>query len=94
MADVGSVTELDLPHDGRALAVCDWDADGQNDIFLSSRTAPRLRLMRNNISDASHFVSVKLQGAKCNRDAIGARLKLFIGKNGARKFTSASASCG
>lgn len=84
MANVSSVTDLDLPDDGRALAVCDWDADGKDDIVLSSRTSPRLRLLRNNVNSRSGFLRIKLVGTDCNRDAIGARLTLVVGKQAER----------
>ncbi|MCH2114696.1 MAG: tetratricopeptide repeat protein [Pirellulales bacterium] len=76
-SDVSSVTGLDFPEDGRGLIAVDWDRDGDLDLWISNRTGPRLRLMRNNSSPGSRqFVQVKLQGTTCNRDAIGARVEL------------------
>ena len=46
-ADASAVTGLDFPDDGRGLAVCDWDHDGDLDVWLRNRTGPRLRLMLN-----------------------------------------------
>ena len=46
-ANVSAVTGLDFKDDGRAVAVTDWDHDGDLDLWLRNRTGPRLRLMRN-----------------------------------------------
>ena len=76
-ADVSYISGLGFKDDGRALAVTDWDGDGDLDLWSQNRTAPRLRLMRNNTNAENHSVSFLLSGTrKSNRDAIGARLKL------------------
>ena len=81
-ANVSSVTGLDFPDDGRAIASVDWDQDGDLDLWIQNRTGPRLRFMRNQTRDAStitsdrpspNFVALQLQGVNSNRDAIGAR---------------------
>lgn len=46
-ADASAVTGLDFLDDGRAVAVVDWDLDGDLDLWMSARTAPRLRFVRN-----------------------------------------------
>ena len=80
-ANVSAASGLDFPDDGRALAVVDWDGDGDLDIWLASRTGPRLRLMRNESNPAvtgNQFVSFSLRGTTCNRDAIGARVEVHL----------------
>ena len=79
-ANVSSVSGVDFPDDARAMAVTDWDQDGDLDIWLRNRTAPRVRLLRNdtNTSTAKNYISVKLRGTQCNPDAIGA-IATFIG---------------
>lgn len=67
---------LGLDDDGRALAVCDWDRDGDQDIWLRNRNAPRLRLMLNGSENNAVAVSLCLEGVNCNRDAIGAKVTL------------------
>ena len=78
-ADISSVVGLGFYDDGRALAVTDWDGDGDLDLWSHNRTAPRLRLMRNNSPRELGSLSVRLEGAGgSNRDAIGARLVLKL----------------
>ncbi len=73
--DVSSLSGINFNDDGRAIAICDWDRDGDQDMWLRNRSAPRIRLMRNN-SSGSRSVSIRLQGVKSNRDGIGAVVKL------------------
>ncbi|MEM7584121.1 MAG: tetratricopeptide repeat protein [Acidobacteriota bacterium] len=75
-ANVSSVSGLDLIDDGRGLAAVDWDHDGDLDLWTTNRTAPRVRFLRNDLPPGSHTLQLKLQGAKVNRDAIGARATL------------------
>ena len=88
-ANVAAATGLDLPDDGRALAVTDWDGDGRLDLWMSCRTSPRLRLLRNNVPGPSNYLAVKLRGVRSNRDAIGARLELYYGRAGGSKIVRA-----
>ena len=46
-ANISAISGLDFPDDGRAVALVDWDHDGDLDMWISNRNAPRLRLMRN-----------------------------------------------
>jgi len=48
-ADIGGVSGLDDPADGRAAAILDYDRDGWLDIALVNANAPRLALFRNRI---------------------------------------------
>jgi hypothetical protein len=73
-ADVAALTGADFEDDGRAVALADWDDDGKVDLVLANRTAPRVRLLRNQTPSGAHFLAVDLAGAARNRDAIGARV--------------------
>jgi len=78
-ADASYVSGFGFDDDGRALAVTDWDGDGDLDLWAYNRTAPRLRLLRNNTPAKNHSAAFRLKGGgKSNRDAIGARLKLTL----------------
>ena len=69
---------LDFPDDGRGLAFLDLEGDGDLDVAISNRTAPRLRLMRNELPAGDRFVALRLggNGAGTNRDAVGARVEV------------------
>ena len=71
-ADVSFVSGLDFADDGRAVAVVDWDGDGDLDLWLRNRTGPQLRLLRNDHPGTGHFLALRLEGTDSNRDAIGA----------------------
>ncbi|MFT5303036.1 MAG: tetratricopeptide (TPR) repeat protein [Mariniblastus sp.] len=77
-ATVSGVSGLDYPDDGRAIAVVDWDQDGDLDLWISNRNAPRLRFMRNNSTRYHHSLVLRLigNGNSSNRDAIGARVEV------------------
>ena len=87
-ASVSAVTGLDYPDDGRAVATCDWDFDGQLDLWFTARTAPRLRFVRNQQPTTNHFVAVRLRGngTTTNRDAIGARVELYLAGDKTQPF--------
>ena len=87
-ANVSAVTGLDYPDDGRAVAVVDWDHDGDLDLWFTNRNAPRLRLMRNDTPLENRFLSLQLQGngESTNRDAIGARVEVVVKDEGARQL--------
>jgi len=77
-ASVASVSGIDFPDDGRGLAIVDWDHDGDLDLWLSNRTAPRIRFLRNNSTGANQSLMLRLvgNGTTTNRDAIGARVEV------------------
>jgi tetratricopeptide (TPR) repeat protein len=86
-ADASAVSGFDTPDDGRALAVVDWDGDGALDLWISSRSAPRLRLFRNTNTGGARSVMVQLVDPSArggNRDAIGARVELLREDEGPR----------
>ena len=54
-AEVGGLLGVDFDDDARAVAVVDWDRDGDLDLWVTNRTAPRVRLLRNNQPSANSF---------------------------------------
>ena len=79
-ANVSAVSGFDFSGDGRGLALTDWDRDGNLDIWITNRTAPRVQFLRNNSPTTGRFASMILigNGESTNRDAIGARVELVL----------------
>jgi enediyne biosynthesis protein E4 len=72
----GPVFKKDFP--ARGLAVGDYNNDGRLDILVVNNGKPPL-LLRNNVRNDNHWVGLRLQGATCNRDAIGALISWSAG---------------
>jgi enediyne biosynthesis protein E4 len=62
----------------RGLAVGDYDNDGRQDVLCVNRNA-RADLFRNTANDSNHWLTIRLVGTKCNRDAAGARVWVVAG---------------
>lgn len=76
--DVSAPAGLDLSHDGRAAAPLDWDFDGDLDLVVSARSAPRLRVLRNDQGTENGWLAVQLVGLGTNKDGIGARVEVTL----------------
>jgi hypothetical protein len=57
----------------RGLAVGDFNNDGKLDVLIANNGAAPV-LLRNVSSAGNHWIGVRLQGVKANRDAIGAKI--------------------
>jgi len=62
----------------RGLATGDFLNDGRLGVLVGNNGGPPV-LLRNNVSQANHWLGLKLQGVKCNRDAVGARITWSAG---------------
>jgi len=94
-ANASSTTGWDFLDDGRAVALVDWDSDGDLDVWTANRTAPRLRFLRNNAGTQNGFLAIRLVGKTCNRDAIGSRLELHLkGEHGKKLIRTLKAGEG
>jgi tetratricopeptide (TPR) repeat protein len=62
--------------DSRAFAVTDVDGDGCVDLIVKSRLGPQVRVFQNRCGQGRERIALRLVGAKSNRDAIGARVRV------------------
>ncbi len=77
-ANVSSAVGLNLPDDGRGLALTDWDGDGRVDFWQTNRNGPRVRFLKNEYQTEHDFLALRLTGTHTNRDAIGARVEVHL----------------
>jgi len=63
---------------GRGLAVGDFDNDGDPDLLLMNVGEPPV-LLRNDGGNRNHWLGIKLEGTKSNRDGIGAKVTVTAG---------------
>ena len=75
-ANISAISGFDFPDDGRALALTDWDQDGDLDVWVGNRSGPQVRFLNNETNNGHHYLAVRLEGRECNRDAIGARVEV------------------
>ena len=68
-------------HSARGAAFDDLDNDGDVDVvILNSRERPSiLRNMYRELGGPNHWLQLRLQGVKTNRDGVGARVKVVAG---------------
>jgi enediyne biosynthesis protein E4 len=62
----------------RGMAVGDYDNDGRPDVLVMNNGGAPV-LLRNTSGDGNHWLGIALEGTRCNRDAIGARLTWSAG---------------
>lgn len=79
-ACISAVSGLDFPDDGRGVSVVDWDSDGDQDLWVSNRNAPRIRYFRNDTHTGNNYITLQLvgNGSTTSRDAVGARVEVFL----------------
>lgn len=66
------------PRVGRGLAAGDFDNDGRVDLLVSENHGPA-RLWRNETAPPGHWLLVRLEGTRSNRDGLGARITISAG---------------
>ncbi len=65
-------------HAGRGLAIGDLWNDGRISAVISNMNAPP-SLLVNQVRSPNHWIGLRLQGTKSNRDGIGARVTVKVG---------------
>ena len=75
-AEVGG--GFDQPKVGRGLAYADFDRDGDVDLLLTTNNGPAY-LYRNDQLSGNRSIRFRLVGTTSNRDAIGAKVRIFGG---------------
>jgi hypothetical protein len=69
------VAAFNEPLVARGLAYGDYDRDGDLDVLIATNNGPA-HLYRNDGGNANHWLSVKLEGTRCNRNGIGAVVRV------------------
>ncbi len=62
----------------RGAAIADFDNDGDLDILVNNNGGAA-ELLRNDGGNANHWLEILLIGTRSNRDAVGARVKIWAG---------------
>jgi hypothetical protein len=73
--DCRSLGDLVRPRVTRGLAVGDIDNDGDIDVAMGAQNGP-LQLFRNDGGNRNHWLTLRLEGVRAPRDAIGAKLTI------------------
>jgi hypothetical protein len=79
------------PKVGRGAAFADYDRDGDLDVLITTNRGPAY-LFRNDSNNGNHSLRLKLIGTKSNRDAIGATVKLYNGKDVSSRMVKSGSS--
>ncbi len=73
-------------------AFADFDNDGRVDVVVTAQNSPA-RLFRNTSVRSGHWIALRLQGTRSNRDGLGARVRLTRA-DGRLQYNHATASTG
>ncbi len=65
-------------HSSRGAAFGDIDNNGTVEVLINNQNEPP-SLLRENTQPANHWITLKLEGVRANRSAIGARVKVTAG---------------
>jgi len=69
---------ITAPSSSRGLAIGDFWNDGKLSAVVSNMNAPPSMLV-NQVKNGNHWVAIKTEGVKSNRDGLGARIRVKVG---------------
>lgn len=69
---------------GRGVAIGDLDNDGAVDVVVSN-IGDRAFVLHNNLGKLNHWIGIKTQGTRSNRDGIGCKIKI-VAASGATQY--------
>jgi hypothetical protein len=69
---------MTTPSSSRGLAIGDFWNDGKLSVVVSNMNAPP-SLLINQVKNGNHWVAIKTEGVKSNRDGLGARIRVKAG---------------
>jgi hypothetical protein len=69
---------FDTAHVGRGVAVGDFDNDGDIDLVVNHKDG-QAALLRNDTESLNHWIGLRLEGTRSNRDAVGAKVEVETG---------------
>ncbi len=72
--DAAPLLGLDHVDDSRSAARMDVDFDGDDDLVVTARTSPRIRIHRNDLANGAQHLAVRVVGAGQNVEGIGAQV--------------------
>ena len=72
--DAAPLLGLDHVDDSRSAARMDVDFDGDDDLVVTARTRPRVRIHRNDLANGARFLGVRVVGSGQNIEGIGAQI--------------------
>jgi hypothetical protein len=79
------------PKVGRGLAYADFDRDGDLDLLITTNNGPAY-LYRNDQLSGNKSIRIRLVGTKSNRDAIGAKVRIFHGDTSQMRMVKGGSS--
>jgi len=79
------------PKVGRGLAYGDFDRDGDLDLLITTNNGPAY-LYRNDQLNGNKSLRIRLVGTKSNRDAIGSKVRIFLGETSQSRMVKGGSS--